>query len=57
MDRWRPLAEHKLGEVRALVARAQQMQRILESLLNCGCLHLEDCGISIPQRKALPDEA
>jgi MerR family redox-sensitive transcriptional activator SoxR len=57
MERWRPLAEHKLGEVRALIARAQQMQRILESLLSCGCLHLEDCGIEIPQRKAISDRA
>jgi MerR family redox-sensitive transcriptional activator SoxR len=48
VQRWKPLAERKLGEVHALIARAQQMQRILESLLNCGCLHLEDCGIELP---------
>ncbi len=44
-ERWRPLAEHKLGEVDALIARAQQMKRILETLLECGCVRLEECGI------------
>ena len=44
-ERWRPLAEHKLGEIDALIARAQQMKRILETLLQCGCVRLEDCGI------------
>src|SRR5262245_45732077 len=44
-ERWRPLAEHKLGEVDALIARAQQMKRILETLLQCGCVSLEECGI------------
>jgi MerR family redox-sensitive transcriptional activator SoxR len=43
-ERWRPLAEHKLGEIDALIARAQQMRRILETLLQCGCVSLEQCG-------------
>jgi MerR family redox-sensitive transcriptional activator SoxR len=44
-ERWRPLVEHKLGEIEALIARAQQMKRILETLLGCGCLRLEECGM------------
>jgi MerR family redox-sensitive transcriptional activator SoxR len=42
-ERWRPLAAHKLSEVDALIARAQQMKSILETLLQCGCLRFEDC--------------
>ena len=42
-ERWRVLALHKLGEVDALIVRAQQMKTILETLLHCGCLQLEDC--------------
>ena len=45
-ERWRPLAEQKLGEIEALIARDQQMKRIIEMLLACGCLRLEDCGIA-----------
>ena len=44
-DRWRPLAKHKLGEIDALIARAQHMKRLLEMLLQCGCPSLEECGI------------
>ena len=43
--RWQPLAQQKIAELDALVARAQQMKRILETGLNCGCLRLEDCAI------------
>ena len=42
-ERWRALATHKLGEVDALIGRAQQMKSILATLLQCGCLQLEDC--------------
>ena len=44
-ERWRPLAEHKLGEIDALIARAQRLRRLLETLLQCGCVSLEECGI------------
>src|SRR5258706_120132 len=43
--RWLPLAQHKIAELDALIERAQQMKRILETGLNCGCLRLEDCAI------------
>jgi MerR family redox-sensitive transcriptional activator SoxR len=44
-ERWRPLAEHKLGEIDALIDRAQHMRRLLETLLQCGCVSLEECSI------------
>ena len=46
-DRWRPLAEHKMREIDALIARAEQMKGILETLLTCGCGRLEMCGHSV----------
>ena len=45
--RWRPLAQQKIAELDALVERAQQMRRILEAGLECGCLRLEDCAIEL----------
>lgn len=42
--RWRTLAERKLPEVEALIARAQTMKRMLETLMECRCLDLEECG-------------
>ena len=43
--RWQALAEQKLGELDALIERAQQMRQILKTGLQCGCLRLEDCLI------------
>ena len=43
--RWDPLARQKLQEIDALIERAQQMKRILETGLHCGCLRLEDCAV------------
>ena len=43
--RWQPLARQKLSELDALLARIQQMKRVLETGLNCGCLRLEDCAV------------
>ena len=59
-ERWRPLAEQKLGEVDALIARARQMKHILETLLECGCVRLEECGIAAAElrgtaRRVPPD--
>src|SRR5215212_4174703 len=45
--RWQPLAKQKIAELDALIERAQQMKRILENGLNCGCLRLEDCAIEL----------
>lgn len=43
--RWRALAERKLNEVAALIARARAMQAVLEEGLRCGCLTLDDCAL------------
>jgi MerR family transcriptional regulator, redox-sensitive transcriptional activator SoxR len=45
--RWDPLARKKLQELDALIERAQQMKRILETGLHCGCLRLEDCAVEL----------
>ena len=41
--RWEELAQQKLVEVEALIARAQGMKRILAEGLDCECLDLNDC--------------
>ncbi len=43
--RWRELAERKIAEVDVLIARAQQVRRVLEESLCCGCLTLDDCAV------------
>lgn len=43
--RWRALAEQKLVQVDALIRRAEDMRRLLEEGLNCGCVRFEDCFI------------
>lgn len=54
--RWRAVAERKLQEVRALMARARRMESVLETLLTCECVSLADCVEScnqpIPPRTA-----
>lgn len=42
-ERWRQLAQHKLQEVEAVIAHAQDTKRLLEQLLLCGCLRFEEC--------------
>lgn len=49
--RWRELAERKLGDVEALIERAQGMKRLLEEGLQCGCVSFDDCGLM--QRSAV----
>jgi MerR family transcriptional regulator, redox-sensitive transcriptional activator SoxR len=41
--RWREMAERKIAEVEALIARAQRMKQVLEEGLRCGCVELKDC--------------
>jgi len=53
--RWHALAEHKLPEVEALIARAHAMKRLIEESLRCGCLSLEECALSL--RSPLRDES
>jgi MerR family transcriptional regulator, redox-sensitive transcriptional activator SoxR len=41
---WRELAEAKLAEVEAVIARAEAMRNVLRRGLECGCLELSDCA-------------
>src|SRR5579872_3402684 len=43
-ERWQILAARKLIEVEGLIARAQEMKRLLEEALGCGCLTLDACA-------------
>lgn len=42
-ERWHQLAERKLHHVETMIQQAQAMKQILEALLECGCVRLEDC--------------
>jgi MerR family redox-sensitive transcriptional activator SoxR len=46
-ERWRALAEHKLIEVEARIRRGEEMKRVLEASLRCGCLDLADCPTAL----------
>jgi MerR family transcriptional regulator, redox-sensitive transcriptional activator SoxR len=41
--RWRTLAEQKLAELDATIARAQSMKDVLEKGIRCQCLDLDEC--------------
>jgi MerR family redox-sensitive transcriptional activator SoxR len=43
-ERWRALAERKLGEVDAVIERALAMRRVLEESLRCECVTLAECA-------------
>ena len=43
--RWRAVAESRLPEIEAQIARAEAMKRVLEEGVECGCLSLEDCEL------------
>jgi len=51
--RWRELAERKLVEIDAMVARAERMRAILRVSLDCGCFRVDDCAALLLER--LPD--
>jgi MerR family redox-sensitive transcriptional activator SoxR len=42
-DRWRNLAENKLTEINAMIARATALKDLLEAGLNCTCEDIELC--------------
>lgn len=54
-QRWQPLAQQKVLELDALIARTQRMKRILETGLNCGCLRLEDCAVVLAEGQCCED--
>ena len=41
--RWQSLADRKIEEMDALIARATQMKSLLRSSFKCGCPTIEDC--------------
>ena len=53
-NRWRSLAERKLGEVRLAAARLQTMTRLLEKLLRCDCPDIDFCGRTIRRSMTRP---
>jgi MerR family redox-sensitive transcriptional activator SoxR len=46
-ERWQSFAQFKLTELDAMIARAQEMKRLLESTENCRCARLEDCAVMV----------
>jgi MerR family transcriptional regulator, redox-sensitive transcriptional activator SoxR len=54
--RWRVLATRKLDEVKTLMARAQQMQQLLESGFQCRCLRIEDCEKYLVDAQCKPSQ-
>jgi MerR family transcriptional regulator, redox-sensitive transcriptional activator SoxR len=51
--RWRQLANQKLAELDALVARAEQMKKALHLAMECGCVRMEDCELDPDGRYAI----
>lgn len=41
--RWKELAERKLDELDAVIARAERMRAVLRIAVECGCFRIEDC--------------
>ncbi len=48
--RWASMAERKLEEIDALVARAERMRAVLQVALDCGCFRLDDCSALLANR-------
>jgi MerR family transcriptional regulator, redox-sensitive transcriptional activator SoxR len=42
--RWRALATRKQQELDAIITRARQMKRLLNAVLACQCMGLDECG-------------
>jgi MerR family transcriptional regulator, redox-sensitive transcriptional activator SoxR len=43
-ERWQTLAQEKLPQLDAIIARAQEMKRMVEHTLSCECSTLDDCA-------------
>jgi MerR family redox-sensitive transcriptional activator SoxR len=48
-ERWRSLADAKLRELDALIARAGQMKQAILAGMECGCVRMEDCILVPPE--------
>jgi MerR family redox-sensitive transcriptional activator SoxR len=42
-QRWRAMAAAKLRDIKLLIDRAHEMQRVLEALMTCKCTDLAEC--------------
>src|SRR6266542_6823041 len=51
-NRWRRLAQRKLGEIQAASERLRSMTVLLEKLLECECPDIEFCGRAIERSAA-----
>jgi MerR family redox-sensitive transcriptional activator SoxR len=49
--RWRALAERKLREVEAVMAKVEATRRLLEESLDCDCLAVEECATLVAGRR------
>ena len=54
-ERWEALAQAKLLELDALIARATRMKEAITAGLGCGCVRVEDC--ILPDGFPFDDEA
>lgn len=48
---WESLAQQKLTELDQLLTRVRQMQKMLNQLLACECVDLNECGQNLIERK------
>ena len=53
-DRWRALAERKLVELDAQMARLTEMKSILNDNFRCRCQSLDDCERRMPLKRQRP---
>ncbi|HEY2796595.1 MAG TPA: MerR family transcriptional regulator [Thermoanaerobaculia bacterium] len=51
-ERWRKLAQRKLGEIRSASRRLRVMTNLLEKLLDCECPDIEFCGRAISRSRS-----
>jgi MerR family redox-sensitive transcriptional activator SoxR len=49
-ERWQLLAQKKLPEIDALIARATAMRALVTHSLSCECLSLEECAALLQSR-------
>ncbi len=50
-QRWQELATRKLDEIDALIVQAEQMKRLLQESLDCGCLTLDACELVLARQR------
>ncbi len=54
--RWREMAARKMGEVAALISKAQRMKQVLEEGMRCGCVELEGCLVILDDTRAASNQ-